>query len=74
MYDTEEKTCQILMDGQEIADVGGFGLSKYGPDNKYDCTIMRASQENGMNKQEIWSCYASKDKVSDAIKNLFKKV
>lgn len=72
-YDTEEKTCQVLMDGKELADVAGFSLNKYGPEGKYDCAIMKQAKENGMNKTETWSCYASKDKVSDSVKDLFKK-
>lgn len=72
-YDTTDKTCQVLMDGQAIENVGGLSLGKYGPDGKYDLSIMRQTMEGDMKKQEIWSCYASKDRVSDSIKDLFKK-
>lgn len=72
-YDTDEKSCQVLMDGKELADVAGFSLSKYGPEGKYDCAIMRRAKDNGMDKTETWSCYASANKISDDIKSLFKK-
>lgn len=74
MYDTVDKKCQILMDGQELQDISAFSLSKYGPEGKYDCAIMKSTKtDDGMCKQETWSCYASLDKKSDAIKDLFKK-
>lgn len=72
-YDTEEKTCQLLMDGKELEDVAAFSLSKYGPEGKYDCAIMKQGKDGDMNKTETWSCYASTKKISDDIKLLFKK-
>lgn len=73
-YDTAEKTCQILMDGQTIENVSGLSLSQCCPEeDEYDLSIIKYTMEGDMRKQEVWSCYANKDKTSDNIKDLFKK-
>lgn len=73
-YDTESKECQVLMNGEELDDVQGLNISKYGNEGKYDLCVMKMQKgPDGVIKQEMWSCYASTTKNSDALKDFFKK-
>lgn len=73
VYDSEEKTAQITMDGKAIMDVNSVSLYKCEED-EFDFNIMRqVVDDTGVVEIQGWTCCASKDKVSNDIKSLFKK-
>ena len=73
VYDSETKTAQILMDGKELENISNVSLCRC--EDGYDLNIMRQTMdETGVVNTEGWSCYASKNKISNSIKDLFKKL
>lgn len=75
-YDSEEKTAQILMDGKEVPNISNVSLCKCSPnEEEYDLNIMRQTiDDTGIVNTQTWCCYASKNKNSNPVQDLFKKI